>query len=59
MLKLNLILNSLVSSLDHAVQGDTLVAPYHKDDNGKELRTFVMLYLIHLLRWISQTQENE
>lgn len=40
MLKLNLILNSLVSSLDHAVQGDTLVAPYHKDDNGKELRTF-------------------
>ena len=40
MLKLNLILNSLVSSLDHAVQGDTLVEPYHKDDNGKELRTF-------------------
>lgn len=40
MLKLNLILNSLVSSLDHAIQGDTLVAPYHKSDNGQELRTF-------------------
>lgn len=40
MLKLNLILNSLVSSLDHAIQGDTLLAPYHKSDNGQELRTF-------------------
>ena len=27
MLKLNLLLNGLVSSLDHAIQGDTLVAP--------------------------------
>ena len=40
MLKLNLLLNGLVSSLDHAVQGDTLVAPYHKSDNGQELRQF-------------------
>lgn len=40
MLKLNLILNGLVSSLDHAIQGDTLVAPYHKADNGQELRQF-------------------
>lgn len=40
MLKLNLILNGLVSSLDHAIQGDTLVTPYHKSDNGQELRTF-------------------
>lgn len=40
MLKLNLILNGLVSSLDHAIQGDTLVAPYHKSDNGQDLRTF-------------------
>ena len=40
MLKLNLILNGLVSSLDHAIQGDTLTAPYHKSDNGQELRTF-------------------
>jgi type I restriction enzyme M protein len=38
--KLNLILNGLVSSLDHAIQGDTLVSPYHKSDNGKELRRF-------------------
>lgn len=40
MLKLNLILNNLVSSLDHAIQGDTLVSPYHKSDNGQELRRF-------------------
>lgn len=40
MLKLNLILNGLISSLDHAVQGDTLVAPYHKSDDGQSLRQF-------------------
>ena len=40
MLKLNLILNNLVSSLDHAIQGDTLVNPYHKSDDGQSLRTF-------------------
>lgn len=40
MLKLNLILNGLVSSLDHAIQGDTLLAPYHKSDDGKSLRQF-------------------
>lgn len=40
MLKLNLILNNLVSSLDHAIQGDTLVSPYHKSDDGTELRQF-------------------
>ena len=40
MLKLNLILNGLVSSLDHAIQDDTLVAPYHKSDDGQDLRTF-------------------
>lgn len=40
MLKLNLVLNGLVSSLDHAIQGDTLVAPYHKSDDGKQLRQF-------------------
>lgn len=38
MLKLNLILNGLVSSLDHAIQGDTLVNPYHKSGDG--LKTF-------------------
>lgn len=40
MLKLNLILNGLVSSLDHAIQGDTLVSPYHLNDKGDGLRQF-------------------
>ncbi|MDN3956173.1 HsdM family class I SAM-dependent methyltransferase [Sporolactobacillus laevolacticus] len=40
MLKLNLILNGLVSSLDHAIQGDTLVSPYHKAKDGQALRQF-------------------
>lgn len=40
MLKLNLILNGLVSSLDHAVQGDTLTDPYHMSDDKKSLRKF-------------------
>lgn len=40
MLKLNLLLNGLVSSLDYAIQGDTLVSPYHKSDSGQSLRQF-------------------
>lgn len=40
MLKLNLLLNGLVTSLDHAVQGDTLVAPFHKTEDGTGLRQF-------------------
>lgn len=40
MLKLNLILNGLISSLDHAIQGDTLLYPYHKSDDGQSLRQF-------------------
>lgn len=40
MLKLNLLLNGLVSSLDHAIQGDTLVSPYHKNDEGTGIRQF-------------------
>ena len=40
MLKLNLLLNGLVSSLDHAIQGDTLLAPYHKSDDNQTLRQF-------------------
>ncbi len=40
MLKLNLILNNLVSSLDNAIQGDTLTDPYHKSDDKKHLRQF-------------------
>ena len=40
MLKLNLLLNGLVSSLDHAIQGDTLVSPFHKNDEGTAIRQF-------------------
>lgn len=40
MLKLNLILNGLVSSLDHAVLGDTLTDPYHMSADGKSLKKF-------------------
>ncbi len=40
MLKLNLILNGLVSSLDHAIQGDTLTSPYHRSDDEQSLRQF-------------------
>lgn len=40
MLKLNLLLNGLVSSLDYAIQGDTLTSPYHKSDDKQSLRQF-------------------
>lgn len=40
MLKLNLILNNLVASLDNAVQGDTLVSPYHKENDNVTLKKF-------------------
>lgn len=40
MFKLNLILNGLITSLDHAIQGDTLTDPYHKSDDGQSLRQF-------------------
>lgn len=40
LLKLNLLLNGMVSSLDNSIQGDTLVSPYHKSDDGKELKQF-------------------
>lgn len=40
MLKLNLILNGLVASLDNAIQGNTMTEPYHKADDGKALRQF-------------------
>ena len=40
MLKLNLILNNLVASLDNVIQGDTLVSPYHKGDDGVSLKQF-------------------
>lgn len=40
MLKLNLVLNGLVTSLDHAIQGDTLTEPYHKSDDRTAYRQF-------------------
>ena len=40
MLKLNLILNNMVSSLDNVIQGDTLVSPYHKSNDGTALKQF-------------------
>ncbi|MCP9306947.1 N-6 DNA methylase [Mesomycoplasma ovipneumoniae] len=40
MLKFNLILNGLVSSLQNAIQGDTLTSPYHRSDDNKSLRQF-------------------
>ena len=45
MLKLNLILNNLVASLDNAIQGDTLVSPYHKSDYGRKLKQFDFMVL--------------
>lgn len=38
MLRLNLILNNLVHSIQNVIQGNTLLAPYHKDKN--ELKKF-------------------
>lgn len=38
MLRLNLILNNLVHSIQNIIQGNTLLAPYHKD--GDTLKTF-------------------
>lgn len=43
MLKLNLILNGLSGSLDNVVQGDTLLMPFHKEADGKNLRKFDFL----------------
>lgn len=38
LLRLNLILNNLVHSIQNVIQGNTLVLPYHKD--GNKLKTF-------------------
>ena len=35
MLRLNLILNNLVHSIQNIIQGNTMLAPYHKDETGK------------------------
>ncbi|MDP3358315.1 MAG: class I SAM-dependent DNA methyltransferase [Lutibacter sp.] len=34
LLRLNLILNNLVHSLQNVVRGNTILSPYHKDENG-------------------------
>ena len=34
LLRLNLILNGLVHSIHNIIQGNSLVAPFHKDRNG-------------------------
>ena len=39
LLRLNLILNNLVHSLNNVIQGNTILSPYHKDKNG-ELKQF-------------------
>lgn len=39
LLRLNLILNNLVHSIQNIIQGNTIHHPYHKDDNG-ELEKF-------------------
>jgi type I restriction enzyme M protein len=38
MLRLNLILNNLVHSIQNVIQGNTLLSPYHKD--GEQLKKF-------------------
>lgn len=40
LLRLNLILNDLVHSIPNVIQGNTLLQPYHKSDDGRELRKF-------------------
>jgi type I restriction enzyme M protein len=35
LLRLNLILNNLVHSIQNIIQGNTILHPYHKDKNGK------------------------
>ncbi len=35
LLRLNLILNNLVHSLQNIVQGNTILSPYHKEENGQ------------------------
>ena len=40
LLRLNLILNNLVHSIPNVIQGNTILEPYHKEDNGTGLRKF-------------------
>lgn len=40
LLRLNLILNNLIHSIPHVIQGNTIMEPYHKEDGGQGLRKF-------------------
>jgi type I restriction enzyme M protein len=40
LLRLNLILNNLVHSIPHVIQGNTILEPYHREDSGTGLRKF-------------------
>ena len=40
LLRLNLILNNIVHSIPNVIQGNTILEPYHKEDNGTGLRKF-------------------
>lgn len=38
LLRLNLILNNLVHSIQNVIQGDTMLNPFHKDENGNLIK---------------------
>ncbi len=38
LLRLNLILNNLVHSIQNIIQGNTILSPYHKDKNGELMK---------------------
>jgi type I restriction enzyme M protein len=38
LLRLNLILNNLVHSIQNVIQGNTILHPYHRDENGRLLK---------------------
>jgi len=40
LLRLNLILNNLVHSIPHVIQGNTILEPFHKEEKGNCLRKF-------------------
>jgi len=40
LLRLNLILNNLVHSIPHVIQGNTILSPYHREDKSTRLRRF-------------------
>lgn len=59
MLKLNLILNGLVTSLDHAIQEIRLLLRITRVITVQNLELLIMWYLTLRSKWIFQIQENE